>query len=48
MYLNVRELCILPTERIYVFHVDLLINSNVLPKQHFSIDFCSEEVSCFL
>jgi hypothetical protein len=30
---NVKEFCILPTERIYVFHMVLTINSDYFPKQ---------------
>jgi hypothetical protein len=44
----VLKLEILPTEYVCMFHMDLTINSDFSPKQHYGVDLCSGDVTCFL
>jgi hypothetical protein len=45
---NTLNLCILPTECIYVFRMVLTIDSDCFPKQHYPVGLCSGDVMCFL
>lgn len=46
--LNIKELWILPTQFIYMFHMILTTNNNNLPKQYSLIGVCIGDAIYFL
>ena len=45
---NIHKFCVLPTQFIYVFCVDLRTNSDYFPIQHWLTGFCNRDGVCLL